>query len=180
MRLTGLVASVAIAGSTVLAAQQPLVFRSENNYVEVDAIVTDRQGNFITGLTSADFEVSEIGRKEAIATFSYVNLPTSRTAGPSDVTGETRVRPDLPLTGASLSGRIYLLFLDSSWSTAESLMVLRCARQFITDYMLPADVAAVWDSRYLNRELTFTNDRAALLRAIESAPTLDAMWPGDK
>ena len=180
MRLIGILASIVIAGSSVLAAQQPLVFRSENNYVEVDAIVTDRQGNFVTGLSSADFQVSEIGRPQAIATFSYVNLPTSRNARSQDVIGDTRVRPDLPLTGAALSGRIYLLFLDSSWSTSDGLWVLRCARQFVTDYMLPSDVAAVWDSRYLNRELTFTNDRSALLRAIESAPTLEAMFPSDR
>ena len=55
--------------------QPPVTFRVEVNYVEVDAIVTDAQGNPISNLTKNDFEVYEDGKKQDVAAFSLVNIP---------------------------------------------------------------------------------------------------------
>jgi hypothetical protein len=41
------------------ADQPPVTFRVEVNYVEVDAFVTDAQGNPVTDLTAADFDLLE-------------------------------------------------------------------------------------------------------------------------
>ena len=44
----------------VLPAQTP-IFRSAVSLVRVDTIVTDEDGNFVDGLTAADFRVFEEG-----------------------------------------------------------------------------------------------------------------------
>jgi len=75
----GLPAVATALGATVAlvsgAQQQALVFRSGIELVEVDAIVTDRDGNPVKDPTAADFEVFEDGRPQAIQTFRFVELP---------------------------------------------------------------------------------------------------------
>ena len=41
--------------------QPPITFKVEVNYVEIDAIVTDEQGNFVRNLTKDDFQVARAG-----------------------------------------------------------------------------------------------------------------------
>jgi len=50
--------------SAVAQAQDPpsVTFKLEVNYVDVDAVVTDESGNFVSGLTRDDFEVFEDGK----------------------------------------------------------------------------------------------------------------------
>ena len=60
MRKTSLLSFVFVAALSVLHAQQapapspqpPITFKSEVNYVEIDARVTDAQGNFVRDLTN--------------------------------------------------------------------------------------------------------------------------------
>jgi len=60
------------------AATRPLPqFASAVNLVEVYATVTDRAGAPVTGLTSADFEVFEDGRPQAIQVFAAGDFPLS-------------------------------------------------------------------------------------------------------
>ena len=67
---------VGAAVALVSGAQQPApVFRSGIELIEVDAIVTDRNGNPVRDLTAADFEVFEDGRPQTIQTFRFVELP---------------------------------------------------------------------------------------------------------
>src|SRR6187200_391430 len=57
-----------------------VTFQVEVNYVDVDVVVTDGQGNFVTGLTRDDFEVFENGRPQKIDTFSMVEIPVEKPA----------------------------------------------------------------------------------------------------
>jgi VWFA-related protein len=65
------------------AAQQaeqtstPTVIRSETKLVLVDAVVTDKKGNYITDLTQKDFEVQEDNKKQALKTFAFEADPKS-------------------------------------------------------------------------------------------------------
>ena len=107
--LTSALAIVLTAGG--LAGQQaPPPFRVEVNYVEVDAMVTDRNDRFVDDLAQEDFQIFENGTAQNIASFSFVDLPTERRAlssppGPdvdADVSVNARPRP----------GRLYLFVLD--------------------------------------------------------------------
>jgi hypothetical protein len=80
--LVGVVASLCIA-----AAQEPppVSFKTEVNYVEVGAIVTDEQGRFVRTLTKDDFQILEDGRPQKVAGLSLVDLPVQRPPCPRPI-----------------------------------------------------------------------------------------------
>ena len=53
--------------------QQP-VFRTGINFVRVDVIITDKNGNQIADLQAADFDVIEDGKPQKIETFKLIKL----------------------------------------------------------------------------------------------------------
>ncbi|HMD36064.1 MAG TPA: hypothetical protein VKH42_13900, partial [Vicinamibacterales bacterium] len=52
------------------AQSQPPTFRVQVDYVEVDVVVTDRNGNLVRDLKKEDFQVLEDGRAQTINTFT--------------------------------------------------------------------------------------------------------------
>src|SRR5829696_6152019 len=67
------------AGISGARAQTPaeqgrpaVTFQTEVDYVDVDVVVTDQQGNFVRGLTREDFQIVEDGKPVKIDTFSTV------------------------------------------------------------------------------------------------------------
>src|SRR5882724_10175360 len=53
---------------------QPPVFRAGINYVRVDVIVSDKNGNAVADLQASDFDVSEDGKAQKIDTFKLIKL----------------------------------------------------------------------------------------------------------
>jgi hypothetical protein len=45
--------------------------------VQVDAVVTDKQGKLVTGLKPEDFEILVDGKSEAITNFSFISTPSA-------------------------------------------------------------------------------------------------------
>src|SRR5687768_2306025 len=88
----------------------PVTFRVEVDYVEVDAIVTDQQGNLVSNLTANDFELREDGKVQKINTFALVNLPITRPEQPLFATAP--IEPDVQ-TNERMDGRVYLIVLDN-------------------------------------------------------------------
>ena len=79
-----LTAAVVLQAPT-LQGQDPrptpgVTFQVEVNYVDVDVVVTDEHGEFVTGLTRDDFEVFEDGRPQKVDTFSLEEIPVERLA----------------------------------------------------------------------------------------------------
>src|SRR5262245_47341694 len=77
------------------AAQTPqsgVTFRAEANFVEVHAIVTDRDGGFVRDLTPDDFEVYEDGRLVKPTVFQLIDLPVERPFTPANASAP--VDPD--------------------------------------------------------------------------------------
>ena len=108
--VAGLSAQQAPGPSSSTPQAPPVTFRAEVNYVEVDATVTDANGNPVTNLTQADFEVLEDGKPQAISTFAAVNLPIVRDDRP--VITADPVEPDVQ-SNERADGRLYLIVLDS-------------------------------------------------------------------
>src|SRR3954471_16307508 len=94
------------APATQAPPGQPAVtFKAEVDYVDVDATVIDRQGNFVTGLSKDDFEVLEDGKPQKVEMFSYVNLPVDRLDRTS-FSGRP-ILNDVKSNQQSLAGRLY-------------------------------------------------------------------------
>jgi len=60
-----------------LYAQSLPVFRSDTNVVVVPVTVTDRSGHFVSGLTAADFELTDGGTRREITQFNAERVPVS-------------------------------------------------------------------------------------------------------
>src|SRR6476646_11326314 len=109
-----LVAGLAVCAGGALIAQQsseppPVLFRAEVNYVELDAIVTDAQGNVVSDLSAADFDVLEDGKPQKVSTFARIDLPIEKAERP--LFASSPIEPDVQ-TNRAVEGRIYLIVLD--------------------------------------------------------------------
>jgi VWFA-related protein len=144
----------------------PVTFRVEVNYVEVDAIVTDANGNPITDLTQKDFQVLEDGRPQTISTFSMVNLPVERAERP--LFADMPIEPDVQ-TNTTAEGRIYLVVLDDLHVTfSNTPRVRRALTDFFNRNFGVNDLAAVvFTSGRSQDGQDFTNNRRLLIGSVD-------------
>ena len=122
--------------------QQPAItFKTEVNYVEVDARVLDAEGRFVTGLGPADFQLFEDGKPQKVTIFSLLHLPVERAERP--LFASKPIEPDVQTNLRTAEGRVYLIVLDDLHvHPLRSTLVRRAAHQFIERYVGANDVAA--------------------------------------
>ena len=147
--------------------QPGVTFRAEANFVEVHAIVTDRNGGFVKDLTANDFEIIEDGRPVKPSVFQLVDLPIERPFIPANATAP--VEPDVRTTSRTFDGRIYVLLLDDlHTSITRTASVKEGAKRFIEEYLGVNDLAAVvHTSGRQDAGQELTNNRRLLLEAID-------------
>jgi VWFA-related protein len=149
------------------------VFRSAVNLVQVDAYVTDSQGNPVTGLTADDFEVREDGRSQSLAYLIPFNIPID---APSEASFPVElVEPDVQ-SNEPHEGRLYVIAVDEL-RPENGLRTRVFLRQFVDRHMGANDVAAVVLLGRGRRTDTqeFTSNRRLLRRAID----LVSGWPAE-
>jgi VWFA-related protein len=169
LRIAVLVA--AVVGAAGLRAQQaaqpepPPIFRVQVDAIELDAFVTDAQGNPVTDLTVDDFELFEDGRRQTISSFSQINIPIERVERP--LFSPRAIEPDVQ-TNTGPEGRLYVIALDEVRPDL-ALRTRHFLRRFIEQHFAANDVAAVV---YVGRGRAsdaqdFTSSRRLLLNAID-------------
>lgn len=146
------------------ASGQP-VFRTGINFVRVDVIATDRQGNAVTDLTQADFEVFEDNKPQAVETFRLVKVD----AAAPDYTARTiRTRADEEAAAADENARIFVFFLDDYHVRRGSAMgVRKPVTEFIRTQLAPADLVAVMYPLTPLDGVVLTRDHESVARAVE-------------
>jgi VWFA-related protein len=144
----------------------PPTFRVEVNYVEVDALVTDANGNPVSNLTVNDFEVLEDGKPQKISAFSLVNIPIDRAERP--LFAASPIESDVH-SNADVDGRVYLIVLDDLHvHPMRSSRVKAAARRFIERHFAANDLAAiVYTSGRSDAGQEFTNNRRLLLASVD-------------
>ncbi len=168
--LSLLVAVVALQ-SPVLSGQAPqtpgVTFQVDVNYVDVDVVVTDDQGTFVTDLTRDDFAVSEDGKPQKIDTFSLVEIPVEK-RDEVVVDGRT-IHADTRTNREPFAGRVYVIVLDDlDVSALRSAPTRDAARRFVREHMAANDLGAVvYTSGRSDAAQEFTTDRELLIRAID-------------
>jgi VWFA-related protein len=154
------------------AGSQPTpTFRSSVKLIDIDVLVTDRDGRFIRDLTRDDFAILEDGKPQEVAAFSLVDLPAQPATAPA--TSALLPEPDV-VSNASASGRIFALLLDSPSSRIcpGSLdyiqLVRRVANGFLDQFLAPGDQAAVMHvlGTYKMAQ-TFTSSKSLLHAAVD-------------
>jgi VWFA-related protein len=175
----------ALLGAAVLAAVlSPLALAQEEptregsvarevrvGRVEVDAYVTDRNGDAIPDLSPADFVVKVDGARVAVEAADWIPAERSEGALAGEPAGEA-LPPDAPAPAAAVPyppGRLIVLFFQLDYYHSRLLGLVRMANQAIVflDRLLPTDRVAVlsYDSQLKLRQ-DFTDDRELLRRAI--------------
>lgn len=163
---------IAATAGLIAAQQQPppprsgVTFRVDVNFVELDAIVTDAQGNFVRDLTRDDFELLEEGQPQTISAFTLVDLPTRRPDPP--LVRATPIEPDVQTNLEEFNGRVIVLLLDDLMTDARrSHHVRAAASQFVRRYVGANDLVAVVHSGSAAKlGQDFTSSQARLLAAI--------------
>jgi VWFA-related protein len=111
------------------AQQQPIatspVIRTESRVVLVDAVVTDKKGNYVHDLSQKDFKVYEDNKEQAVTSFSFGN----NASGP-----------------VSAQKHYMILFFDnSSMAPPDQIQARAAAAKFITEGAAPDRLMAVVD-----------------------------------
>jgi VWFA-related protein len=125
------------------------VVRIETQLVSVPAVVTDRTGRPLTGLSAADFQIFEDGRPQKITNFSTTEAPFE-----------------------------VALLLDTSGSTREDVGLIRAAARAFVEALRPGDRVAIlsFNTRKegsdqlatVELKAPLTDDRELLQDAVES------------
>lgn len=162
-----LVAVIAQLVQQAASGQQPppVTFKVEVNYVEIDAAVVDRQGQFAGDLTRNDFQVIEEGTPQTITAFSRVDVPITRPDPP--LFKRAAIEPDVVSNLEPFNGRVFLLVLDDLQTDfTRSARARAAAIQFIRRYVGANDmVAVVTTGGRTSGAQEFTNSQSRLIAA---------------
>jgi VWFA-related protein len=149
--------------------QPPVTFKVEVNYVEIDASVTDAQGNFVRNLTRDDFQIVEDGKPQSLTVFSMVDIPVTRPDPP--LYSRTVIPPDVVSNRTPFEGRVFVLVLDDlNTRFTRTARARAAARQFVERYVAANDIVAVVNtSGYGKAMQDFTSNRALAVKAIDAS-----------
>jgi VWFA-related protein len=169
-----------IHGRQAASKQKPAqpTFRVQVEYVEVDAVVRDKAGQFIADLKKDEFEVLEGGKRQDISNLQLIDVPVETQPAPAVLAGR-RFEPDV-VSNAQTPGRVYLIVLDDLHiNPARSVGARKLARQFIETNVAPNDLAAVITTSG-NRKSSqeFTGNRRLLFEAVDKCVGRKIMSPG--
>jgi VWFA-related protein len=147
-------------------ADQTPIFRTDLNFVRVDVIVSDRQGNPVHDLKQEDFEVAEDGKPQAIQTFKLINVSEDTGIG-TDPPREVRNAIEEQMEAARDDVRLFAIFLDDYHVRLENSMRAREAiARFVENQLLPKDMAGIMYPLWSINDVMLTRNRKQLAGAI--------------
>jgi VWFA-related protein len=172
-----LIALIVLMAGTALTAGQPPppqppqsqqpTFKVQVDYVEVDIVVTDKQGNLVRDLKKEDFQVLEDGKSQTISAFTLVDIPIERPDRPL-FTPEP-LEPDVKTNERAFDGRVYVMVIDDMHTRfGRTPRVKIAAKQFIEQRLGANDLMAVvhtFGANNANQE--FTSNKRLLLAAVD-------------
>jgi VWFA-related protein len=174
-----LLAAAAPAAAQVSIAQGDFAEKVEVHVVNVDVLVTGRDGRPVAGLQAGDFELLEDGRPVPISNFAATTVepaPATPEAVPSGA-ATSLVAPAAPAAEVPEEDRLHLavVFDNLNLDPHHRTRILDDLRRFLSDGLAPTDrVLLMTSDRGLAVRQPFTSDRAALGRALDRISTLSA------
>ena len=147
--------------------QRP-IFRSGINFVRVDVIVSDKDGNPVLDLKPEDFEIEEDGQRQKIEQFELIKIdPLDQIQGPTN--GEIRSRADEEREAARPEVRMFVILLDDYHVRRGNDMAVRKPLiDFIQNQLAPADMVAIMYPLTPVADITFTRNQSQMISAIEN------------
>jgi VWFA-related protein len=148
------------------------VVKITTNLVQVDAVVTDRNGKHITDLRPEEVEVLEDGKPQKISDFSYIKMlrpadavaPTKKPISP----GPVPAPPSRPLRREQVQRTIALIVDDLRMSFDSVRFSKEALKKFLDEQLQPNDMVAIIRTAGGTGSLqTFTSDKRQLYLAVE-------------
>jgi VWFA-related protein len=152
----------------------PGTIRTTVDLVQVDVLVTGRDGRPVKGLRQDQFRIDEDGREQRIASFDYFDVERIETAA-----GGEAAPVVIPLGGVAQpelvrqqvrDRRMIVLFFDlTSMQPPDLQRSTEAAQTFVREQMTPADIVGLAAfGTQLHVVADFTTDRLLLERAVAS------------
>ncbi len=150
------------------------VVRITTNLVQVDAVVTDRDGRHVTDLRPEDFEITEEGKRQEVTSFSYVSaapavrpINTAATAAPRADKNAPPVPPAQP--GTARGRRTVALVVDDLSMRVDNVHIVRRAlKKYVDEQLEEGELSAVLRvSSGVGVLQQFTSDKRLLNAAVE-------------
>src|SRR5215813_3233119 len=116
----------AAQATAVDASQGAPIIKRESKLVLVDAVVTDKKGNYVHDLTEKDFKIYEDNKEQQVGSFSFGADPTVKSANQQK--------------------RFLVLFFDnSSMAAPDQIQARGAAAKFVAANASPDNMMAVVD-----------------------------------
>jgi Ca-activated chloride channel family protein len=170
--------SVVVGTGPGTGAQQSPDIHVVVNMVQLNVAVTDKNGNYVTGLKPNDFAIYEDGIQEKPATFSEGDQAARRVGENGEeeapVTSQSvvadNISPASPDSlGALISGaNVFVLFDTSDYMYRGFVFAQDAISDFIRSLGKADKIAFYSYSRDLSRAASLTADRGRLLSAVRS------------
>ena len=155
------------AGGADTAPQTP-VFRTGINFVRVDAIVTDEDGNPVLDLTADDFRVFEDDVEQTVESFRLVEmtgLPDPALPPPSSIRNDY----DQEREAARTDSRIFVFFLDDYHvRDTNAIRMRRDLVEFVETQLRPTDLVGVMYPLTPIMDMRLTRNHDQIVRALEA------------
>jgi VWFA-related protein len=148
------------------------VVRITTNLVQVDAVVTDKDGRLVTDLKPEEVEIFEDGREQKITNFSFVSTTPDATPPaqpqPSTLPKGAPPAPPVRLHPEQVRRTIALVVDDLGLSFESTAYVRQALKKFVDKQLQPGDlVAIIRTAGGMGALQQFTSDRRQLYAAIE-------------
>jgi VWFA-related protein len=167
---------------TPTATQQPVpppqkvepddVVRITTNLVQVDAVITDKNGKVVTDLKAEEIKIFEDGRQQKITNFSYniTETPEGPAAKSKPVTVDKNALlvPPTRLKREDIRRTIAIVVDDLGLSFDSTYYVRRALKKFVDEQMQTGDlVAIIRTGGGMGALQQFTSDKRQLYAAVE-------------
>jgi len=148
------------------------VVRITTNLVQVDAVVTDKNGKIVTDLKPEEIKILEDGREQKITNFAYYATETvpesARQQKAAAVDKNAPVAPPTRLRPEDVRRTIAIVVDDLGLSFESTHFVQSALKKFVAEQMQPGDlVAIIRTGGGMGALQQFTSDKRQLYAAIE-------------
>src|SRR6202166_5301441 len=163
-----------LLGERSVEAQESPDLRVVVNMVQLNVAVTDKNGNYITGLRPKDVVIAEDGISERAATFAEGNEPARSLSELADDSSGASANHSSdgasPKTFDSLisGANVFVLFDTSDYMYRGFVFAQDAIAEFVRSLGNADKIAFYSYSRDLSRAATLTADRTQILRAVRS------------
>ncbi|MCY4025774.1 MAG: VWA domain-containing protein [Acidobacteria bacterium] len=143
------------------------IFRSGINYIRVDVIATDEDGNHVTDLTLDDFEVYEDDIRQEVDSFQLVEVDLLPALGDTPLVPVGVRRSDQELAASQADVRVFVFFLDDYHVRENnSLRMRQVLGEFLQNELIPTDLVGVMYPLMPLDALRLTRDHESVINAV--------------